>query len=360
MKQKTKYQNICDELRGQIVNGVLQGKMPSMRELTDHYQVSHVTILRVFRELAGEGLIKNREKSSYVICNRKITTRNLVVCLSRSLWSINEENNLINEIRIGVEKTAQEKRLSYLVPSQNSLINYQDTPDTFFEEIIWELESYLPRTCGVLLHASFTDAQLERYFLPKFGNIPAVIVGRKTELPLHSVEMPTEAGCREAAKLASKAAYSDYILCQAVINTDYQDCHVDIFAGELKKNGCDESRIHYCRGVFTSPSVDAQIIENLRAAIAGSQGKPLIFASSGRSAHWICQDLKPFGFEAGRDYGLLAFDGKGFCANNEPKIASVKIDGEEMGRLAVASLIGGDYRQLRQVVGFRIDINETL
>ena len=287
MKQKTKYQNISDELREQILNGVLQGKMPSMRELTDHYQVSHVTILRVFRELAGEGLIKNREKSSYVICNRQITARNLVVCLSRSLRSISEEDNLINEIRIGLERTAQENRLSCLIPSQNSLINYHGTPDAFFEEIIWELESYLPRTYGILLHASFTDVQLERYFLPKFGNIPAVIIGRKTELPLCSVEMPTEAGCREGARLAGKAAYSDYILCQAGRNTDYQSCHVDVFADELKKNGCDEARIHYCRGIFTSPPVDAQILENLRMAIAGSRGKPLIFASSGRGAHWI-------------------------------------------------------------------------
>ena len=360
MKKETKYQLICRDLREKIDQGILKDKMPSMRDLTAQYKVSHVTILRVFKELTQEGLIENQVKSVYTIKKSKKIKNKLVVCLMRSLRSINNEDNFANDMLIGAGKAAMDKRLDQLYPQQNYLINYHGTSDLFFEEISIALEEYLPTICGFLLHPSFTDEQLEKYFLPVFGHIPSVIVGRGTTLPVHSVEMPTEAGCREAARLTAKSVYSDYILCEISKNTDYRTDHTDIFADELKKNGCDDANIHYCYGISSSIAEDEKAVVNVINMLNKINGKPLVFCSSSRGAHWLNQQLEEHGHRAGRDFGLLAFDGKEYCYNNDPKIATIKVSGEEMGEAAIEILTGSDYQPVRHLAGFKIDINETL
>lgn len=360
IKKKTKYQIICNELREQIVNGKLHGKMPSMRDLTKHYQVSHVTVLRVFKELATEGLIESREKSTYAIKSNKKGTRNLVISLLRPLRSIGGIDNLADEIHIGVCQAIMENRLCCLTPPQILQINHRNTPDEFFVEAVRELEEYLSRVHGILLDASFSDVQVENFLLSELKGIPVVIIGRKTNLPVYSVEMPTENGCREAARLVVKSAYSKFILCQIANNADYRSDHVDIFADELKKNGCSDSLIHYCPGIFSSIANDAKAAAYLLDTMNKCQEKPFIFSSSGRGADWIMELLKNHGYKAGKDYGLLAFDGKACCYSGDVQIAAIRVNGEELGQIAVRALTGEEYQPLRQFAGFKIDINETL
>ena len=59
-----KYKNIVIQLKNEILTGELTGVMPSMRSLTERFQVSHLTILHVFRELSDEGLIAGGTKKN--------------------------------------------------------------------------------------------------------------------------------------------------------------------------------------------------------------------------------------------------------------------------------------------------------
>jgi DNA-binding GntR family transcriptional regulator len=61
------YVQLADILRGQIADGVLTSRLPSVRTLAQEYGVSHITADKSLSVLKSEGLIVSvRGKGAYV------------------------------------------------------------------------------------------------------------------------------------------------------------------------------------------------------------------------------------------------------------------------------------------------------
>ena len=58
------YQKIIDELRAEIESGALKtgDRIPTVNELRGRYEVSHITVLRAYRELQDAGFIVQQGK----------------------------------------------------------------------------------------------------------------------------------------------------------------------------------------------------------------------------------------------------------------------------------------------------------
>ena len=67
MKEATKYLLIEQKLKEKILTGEITGTLPSMRELMKQYGVSHLTILRAFKDLSEAGIIEGKHTSAYCV-----------------------------------------------------------------------------------------------------------------------------------------------------------------------------------------------------------------------------------------------------------------------------------------------------
>ena len=99
--KKAIYRTIAEELHTAISNGDLKpgDRVWSVREIEERYNVSHITALRVFRELAAEEIIVRHDGSGYFVAPPEAKSRNNVLfCAFRPLESYNEYDNFGNQI----------------------------------------------------------------------------------------------------------------------------------------------------------------------------------------------------------------------------------------------------------------------
>ena len=102
------YQKIIDELRAEIESGALKtgDRIPTVNELRGRYEVSHITVLRAYRELQDAGFIVQQGKR-YVVNTRENRqmkkNHNCIGLLVRPLWPYNDKDIYFNEINYGIQ-----------------------------------------------------------------------------------------------------------------------------------------------------------------------------------------------------------------------------------------------------------------
>lgn len=358
MKEATKYLLIEQELKEKILSGEITGNLPSMRELMKHYGVSHLTVLRAFKDLSEAGIIEGKHKSAYCVKNARTPEPNLLVCLIRPPKPVNEDDNFAADLAGGIFHAASTRRLNVFLPLQDAGVRFAGVPDSALEELALELCPYRQKLCGLILDASITDEQIAKYILPLAGGLPVILVGRASGQPVKTLVIPTEAGCRELARVIS-GKYERYILCEKSMNTDYRTDHCGLIAEELKQAGHSPEMIEFIPEIFSSIEGNEILIAKLLSELKKKK-KTLIFASSAFAARFISDSLKKKGFIAGKDYSLASFDGKHSAYFRNPRIASVLISGFELGSRAVEILGESDNTVRIHTIGYRVDTNETL
>ncbi len=359
MKNETpKYLMIGSELKEKILSGEITGTLPSMRELMKQYGVSHLTVLRAFRDLSEAGIIEGKHKSAYCVRNARTPERNLLVCLIRPPKAVNEDDNFAADLAGGIFQAASTQRLNVFLPLQDAGVRFVGVPDSALEELALELCPYRQKICGLILDAGITDEQIAKYILPLAGELPVVIAGRLSKLPVKTLVIPTKAGCCELARVIS-GKYERYILCEKSMNTDYRTDHCELIAEELKKAGHSPKDIEIIPDIFSSIEGNDDLIATLFSELK-KRKKTLIFASSSFAARYISDHLAKKGFLSGKDYSLASFDGKHSAYFRTPKIASVRVSGFELGSRAVELLREGDAVGRTYTIGYRVDTNETL
>ncbi len=354
-----KYSDLCQTLRDEILSGVISGNMPSMRMLMERFQVSHITILRVFKELQEAGLIRGENKKVYRV-NKVFPNRNLLVCLLRTPADLNDLDNFGLEINLGVQQAAQERHVNVLFPHQCATVRYLGTEDTPLLQLKAELSCILNRVCGFLIAAPVTDRQLEQYILPMAENLPVVTVCRRSALPgVGSVVMPTEKACRELAGIIGASQYGRFILCQSVYTTDHMRNQCDLVERYLLEAGRKKEDILRCFELLERPEYEHELNLMCSEISRAGQKKVMIFASSTRGACFLSRELQARGFTAGKDYGLCSYDGKTGAYRNQPKITTMRVPGEALGRAAVDLALSEHPAGTAVEVPYRFDRNET-
>ncbi len=352
-----KYTQLYLTLREEILTGVLIGNMPSMRMLMERFGVSHITIIRVFKELQEAGLIRGENKKVYRI-NPVCSDRNLLVSFLRSPADLNDLDNFGLEVSLGVQQAAQARRMNLFLPHQCAAIRYLGAEDTPLLQLRAELNGLLKRVSGFLVAASISDSQLEQYILPSVEGLPVVVVGRQSALPgVGSVVMPTEKACHELAGIIGASRYNRFILCQSVYTTDHRRDQCDLMERFLVEAGRKREDILRCFELLERPEYEAEL--NLMSSeIARADRRVMIFASSTRGACFLARELHERGFTAGKDYGLSSYDGKTGAYRNQPRITTMRVPGEALGRAAV-ELALSEHPAGTVEVSYRFDRNET-
>ena len=353
-----KYQEIVAQLKDDILAGRLSGKMPSMRSLTERFQVCHNTILHVFREMSEAGLIIGGTKKNYKIRN-VIRRENLILCVMRPPAEINLQDNFSTEMCTGVIRAAELNHCNVLFPHQNAGVLYRDSNDAFLQQMEAEMRPLQPFIRGIIAAASIRDDQLEKYILPFAEHRPVVLLNRDSRLEsVGKVVFPTEEACGKLSDLMRRQTARKFILCQTYYTTDHRDDHIQLMQKQLLEHGIADSAIVMVTGLLETADSSAQL-KVIGSEICKNRKKAVVFVSSSYGACWVADHLIEQGFIAGQDYRLCSFDGKISSAMHRPQITSVRISGLELGEKAVDLLLSEAPLQ-RIYTTAQLQLRETL
>ncbi|MBE6393168.1 MAG: GntR family transcriptional regulator [Lentisphaerae bacterium] len=364
---KARYKEIIDSILRQISEGKLSpgSRIESIREICDHYGVSSIVALRVFKELSEAGVIERRNGSGYFVSSPRTTGKgDKLVCLFRPLRDYNSKDNFGNRIIFGMMEEAFLNGLTLVFPPAARFLRGKTPSEKETAEMAEEL-SRIPDAAGILVDMRIDDDMLQKYILPAAGGIPVAVVGRQSKLPhVMSSIIPHAAAGRDAACLAL-AGKAEYICHLTDLTLPDSGRTTEAFLAHLTEHDFPRERILLRKGCDTAAREECiSIFNEILALIKISPGKVFIFSAVDNSAEYFkryisdnAQDLRP-----GRDYSLLGFGGYAAQTESRYRLATFTIDTPELGRKAVKLLLQSKRisSDLTGTVNYKLDFNDTV
>lgn len=210
------YEKIGNELKDAIAGNVLKpgDKVLSISEMKEKYQVSHITALRVYRELSAEGLIACRHGQGYFVCDRSPKQQKVFgrfACFVRTMRSPRDNDNYFNEINTGIQIEAGNRRIDLLLPHHAALLDaYVPSPE-MLDGIRRAMLSCADSVDGFLLDERIPDETVAEVI--EKTKKPAVVINRRTKLPVNMVCPDNENALRMIHDMGSRMKYTQFIFC---------------------------------------------------------------------------------------------------------------------------------------------------
>jgi DNA-binding LacI/PurR family transcriptional regulator len=338
---KLLYEQICNDLNERIKTGQLVAgeKLPGQSELQQHYQVSHITILRVYKELVKTNVIEKHGRG-YRILDKNLTTTldtNMLGVFVRPFRAHNSEDNFFNEINLAIENTTWFNRFNLLRSQACAVLNGMPVPvPSVLEEIARDLRIFSRKVRGLIIDDKISDEILQP--LVNEGVIPIVIVNRKSQLAVDTVSFPISDGIETVLQTAQKNGYQNIIYCgtlqkQYVSNFSNYSAFLDV----IQNKNFAHFEVNYIDILNKTKTQHTNEVLQL-AKKSYKKSKTLIFSHCDRLASQHAQCLIENGLLPGKDIGLCGFGGMDLAFNSPMKLATVKLDATAMGNITTEIL----------------------
>lgn len=329
-----KYQEITADLQNMIGQGRLRpgDRLPTVGELRSRYQVSHITIVRVFKELSGLGLIEALSGSGYAVRKMKPQGRTGAIAnFNRPMRPTGKVDNFLNDINIHLQMECFSRGLDIWQSHTTRPLNIRPLSDAALTAITDAMIEAAPRADGFLVDEFIPDSRLEPV-LDKIGK-PMVVINRRTVLPVDSVTPPNREGMAAMVAMALKMGYRDFIFCaQNVYSSNFEERSA-AFRDCVREYGLE--RVEYIRR-----DTGSEIIRELDSIIPAKVKcgmRPLLVCISDYTARCLAGWAPERGLVPGRDLGIFGFDGFDM-AGEAPELTTIKSQPDKIGALAVELL----------------------
>ncbi len=364
---KAKYKDIVDNIKQQISSGRLAcgARIESIREICDHYGVSSIVALRVFKELSEAGVVERRNGEGYFVSAPKTAVRgDKIVCMFRPLRDFNQGDNFGNRIIYGMMNEAFANHL-HIVFLESAMCMRGRVPDE--RDVIrmaQELEGFRDAV-GILVDMRIDDNMLLKHILPAARGIPIAVVGRRSNIPgVRSSELPHESAGRDAAHMARKCHakyifhFTDRSLPDSFLMTRAftEGLHSGRYKLEEIKifDGCDAASYENIHESFDV------VIE----AIHRHPGKVFIFASHDATAAILNNYINSKKDEPVQreDYSLFGFGGFSSVRSPDENFATFAVDTPALGAEAVRLVLENDsaLAARKQIVPYKLVFCDNL
>ena len=361
------YRVITDDVLKAIESGKLKpgDRVASIRELSAQYGVSQITVLRVFKELVAADKIVRRDGRGYFVkggdsgdTGYKGST---IILACRSPRAVSRDDNFILRLTEGIHTRALEEGFSLFIPRTVATVRGPVIDDAHMKNLLRDIQD-VPHPAGIILDMLYPDEMIRKHILPHIGNLPCVIAGRRSALPVRTVSLPFEKAADDAAGLALKSGAHEFFIYEQTNNPwGGSPILCRRFEKNLRDAGIAAKNIHYRDRVLQTYKHDEELIAELRQAITGSKHRVLVFSSSDYFSRYILRNLQDscrFGSRA----SLISFGGLEFMMNNNPPVTSIVLDARQIGVIAVELLLKNDMASYvgNRTTDCRIEINATL
>lgn len=341
-KSKILYKEISADILKLMDDGkLLDGdRIPSKSEIAEKYSVSAATALKVLNEIAGSGRVRKVPGKGYFVreahSSRPLKRTGVIGCILRPVRPTTSYDNYFNEITSGIHQECMSTGYRLLFSHISSpWLNLN-----FDKDIVDEFNSAVSAMSelvdGFLIDEFVPDKVIANAGLEK----PAVIVNRTSELKIDTVSADNECGSRDAALYALKTDYTSFIIaCSEGIN--YRE-RARGFKNSLLESGIDPGRIlefgvnQFDRENFFT--FFKGLFEKQKALFPDS--RHMLFSTNDHFARFAVKEISKNGVSVPDELGIIGFEGLESSFNEKPRLSTMKINAEELGRTAFKVMLG--------------------
>lgn len=337
------YQTISGELRQAITGKLLKpgDRILSIKEMKEKYGVSHITVLRVYKELAAEKLIECRHGQGYFVCAPAARQRPVFgrfACFVRAMRPPRLTDNYFNEINMGIQMEAASRRIDLLLSHRTALLDAYIPTAEIQNELKNAMLAAAENTDGFLLDERISDEVIADVI--EKTRKPMVLLNRHTDLPVNIVRPDNESGLRMLLDMGRKMKYSQFVFCaQATLGESYNP--VSNYNAMIRDAAFREL-VPDSEGEVVNDCLQVPLEVFLRRISTVYQrrrknGRVLLICTSDTLAEELCPYFCPQG-TAPDDLGIAGMDGLDCSRLCRPKLVTMKTDTLDMGRKAVELL----------------------
>lgn len=364
------YQKIQNDIRELIHTGKLsyQEKVPSVNDIRQKYGVSHITIMRVLKDLANEKYISFIKGKGYFVSynekQQKTQSTGQIASIIRPLRETTFHDNYFNEINCGIQCAAYKAKLSLVQPSSNIFLGNYILSEYEKAEIKNSILALADRVDGFILDERLPDSIIKECM----GKISKtmVIVNRTSSLDIPTVTCDNRLGSEKAAETALKMGYNHFIICEP--SSEEKDpntlSRIKFFREVLKKN--DISGIDTITDCNFNPYIETLgRIQDICRSKETLKAKILIFALAPQLARDLVDTFTEKGISLGKNLGVICFEATGYTTLRKPYISSVNINCYDIGTTAVeiiSSAVLSNYSEHKKeyIINVLFQMGDTL
>lgn len=363
------FERIRREIRGAIEKGEIKPdeKVPSVSAIKATYGVSHITALRALKELALEGsveFVKGRGYFARPLSERERSKRltGVVACLTRPSRLTTAHDNFFNDVNQAIQRSLMGEKFQTLCLRGNLGLSERPVTSEELDALLDEALSVEAAVDGFILDERIDDPGVEK--LKKGTRKPLVIVNRATQLDVDAVATDNVGGGRQAADLALKMGYDDFLV--AVPRWDVVNSHdrATAFVEALRENGVQDKAIVKMEDYDYNPfEASLAVVDRRLKEDAGT--KTIVFSPTDVFARTAADHLTEKGFALGGRVGVLGFGAFGYAELRSPRVTTFDVHSErigtEAGRVLAARVNGRDHGPPRvHPISCSLQLGDTL
>lgn len=319
------YRQAAQILREQITSGLYEvgGRLPSIRELSKHMGLNHVTIRQAISQLADEGLLVSEHgRGTYVLEGRAASSK--LEGISIVLPSL--EFSLCEAISRGVSMTVRDRDISVAVK------DYETNPIIEAEY----LEYFMTRkNQGAILYSSLEPQAIFSVIKTIFQETPLVLIDRYIQ------DVPTW-------HATSDNVQGGYDITRHLIERGYKRIvfayDVDVTSVRLRMEGyrraMEESDLRTKSYILNSPGYPSKLpCDTTRKLMQnGPIPEAIVYANDLRALMGL-REIKAMGFKVPGDIAVTGFDDTPMAALSDPPLTTMRQNALEVGKAAAELLL---------------------
>lgn len=342
MKNGLLYEKISEDIRQSIDKGRLSpgAKIPSVNELRQGYGVSHITALRVYKELSDGNYIVQQKGKGYFVRDRffkKTVMTGVLGCFIRPLRDFRMDDNYFNDINYGIQSECCIKRINLLRPHALGVLHQYLPSEEGLSEIKRAMLNMVDTVDGFLVDERIPDSLIAD-IISKTGK-PAIVVNRRSSLAVDTVGPDNRHGVLDALGKVSRMGYNRFMFCSSGVKDSCLLDRLEAFKEFIRQNNIDDSHagiVGDCSIIPLDESLAAiKKIYNEKSV----DDKTLIMAETDSIARNLTEFFTEIDITPGKDIGILGFGGLGFANNFKPQLSTVDINPAGIGAMAVNVLM---------------------
>lgn len=344
MNNNLLYKKISEDILSLIESGeLLPGdKIPSVSELKEKYKVSHLTVLRAYKDMQETDRIKQKRGCGYFVKSngrsQGTQTGNIGVMI-RSLAPFSSTDNFFNDITYGIHDECCASNLNLITIYTSKLFRpyNKDLPDNILSDIAATAEQIAPTVDGFLFDERLPDDTISRIIKATGKN--AVLINRTPQIDIDAVIPNNKAAMQLLTSTAYKMGYRKFIFCDHGFSSTNADERRESFNTFIVENKITENDFYIIKNFAYKPYrelMDEMLFYTEKFCKAE---KTMIIGGFDGSARSCCEELNVKGFKPGKDIGIGGIDWMGCAKNFKPLLTSIDTQPEQIGRLAVKKLL---------------------